>query len=55
MSNEAEDAGGLPPVKADNEVWRDLCRWESEISIGYYYKTDSPSDEKRVDYALGWV
>ena len=30
-----EDEGGLSPVKADNEVWRDLCHWESEISIGY--------------------
>ena len=37
MSDEAEeeDEGGLSPVKADNEVWRDLCHWESEISIGY--------------------
>ena len=38
MSDEAEDEGGLSPVKADNEVWRDFCHWESEISIGYYYK-----------------
>ena len=29
----------MSPVKADNEVWRDLCHWESEISIGYQYKT----------------
>ena len=38
VSDEAEDAGGLPPVKADNEAWRDLGRWESEISIGYWYQ-----------------
>ena len=31
MSDESEDEGGLPPVKADNEVWRDLCRWESKV------------------------
>ena len=39
MSDEAEDEGGLSPVKDDNEVWRDLCRWESEISIEYSYYT----------------
>jgi hypothetical protein len=54
-ADEASDAGVLSPVKADNDVWHDLCRCESVISIRYYYKTDPPSDGKRVDYALGWV
>ncbi|MBR3555161.1 MAG: hypothetical protein IKN89_04550, partial [Oscillospiraceae bacterium] len=33
--DEASDAGVLLPVKADNEVWHDLCRCESVISIRY--------------------
>ncbi len=33
--DEASDAGVLSPVKADNEVWHDLCRCESVISIRY--------------------
>ncbi len=38
VSDEAEDADGLPPVKADNEEWRDFAPRESEISIGYWYQ-----------------
>ena len=53
MSAEAADAGGLSPVKDDNEVWHDLCRYELKGSIRTYYKTESPFGEKRVDYPLG--
>ena len=31
----AEEAAGLPPGNDDNEVWHDLCRCESVISIRY--------------------
>ena len=35
-NGEAEDAGGLSPVKDDNEVWHDLCRYELKGSIRTY-------------------
>ena len=34
--DEASDADGLSPVKDDNEVWHDLCRYELKGSIRTY-------------------
>ena len=53
MSDEAEDEGGLPPVKADNEAWRDLCRWESEIAIGYQYQYTGGHQKKQQQTEAG--
>ena len=44
MPDEAEDEGGLPPVKDENEVWRESGRKEGNgfISESYEAKTHGP-------------
>ena len=40
MSGEAEDAGGLTPVKDDNEAWRKSARKDCRILIEEQYDTE---------------
>ena len=35
LSGKAEDAGGLTPAKDDNAAWRELCRKECLVLVGY--------------------
>ncbi len=45
MPKKADDAGGLSPIKEENEFWRDLGRKELKILIKNLYRTELPQDQ----------
>ena len=38
LPGKTEDAGGLTPAKDDNATWRELCRKEYLVFVGYSYQ-----------------
>ena len=43
LSGKAEDAGGLMPAKETEAAWRELCRKECLVLVGYSYQSASQS------------